>query len=266
VYGTGVPDWATLPSYLSRDLNSDGRACVVVTNFGEESYVTTQELLLLTEHLKRGGSPDIVIFYDGFNDALIGMEAPDPRTAHYGFWTIKERAEGSFRGRFDFVYRSYTMQMVDAASQVFRGRGQPDSATDLRAKAVTVVDNYEANLNMASALSQAYNFRFYGFWQPTLLYGHKPLVPFERTIVQADTNRGARLDAPPVVAAYEEAERRAPKAAFAYLAGVFDSTAQPIYLDEAHLGPPGNELVASAIAKYLENRPAGLAFRHSRVP
>ena len=35
VYGTGVPDWATLPSYLSRNLNSDGRACVLVTNFGD---------------------------------------------------------------------------------------------------------------------------------------------------------------------------------------------------------------------------------------
>src|SRR5580692_13105203 len=97
VYGTGVPDWATLPSYLSRNLNGDDRTCVVVTNFGDESYISTQELILLIEQLKRGGNPDIVIFYDGFNDAHIGMAALDPRSAHYGLETIEARAEGSFR-------------------------------------------------------------------------------------------------------------------------------------------------------------------------
>ena len=39
MYGTGVPDWATLPSYLSRDLNAVGD-CAVVSNFGVEGYVT----------------------------------------------------------------------------------------------------------------------------------------------------------------------------------------------------------------------------------
>src|SRR5271169_6268424 len=38
VYGTGVPDWATLPSQLSRDLNSGGTDCVMVRNFGVEGY------------------------------------------------------------------------------------------------------------------------------------------------------------------------------------------------------------------------------------
>jgi lysophospholipase L1-like esterase len=178
IYGTGVPDWATLPSYLSRNLNRDGRACVVVTNFGDESYVTTQELILLIEQLKRGGRPDIVIFYDGFNDALIGMAAPDPWSTHYGLDIIKARAEGCFRGRFDFVHRLYTVRVVDAARQLFRRRGEPLNAEELRAKAVAVVDNYEANQNIAGALGQAYHFRFYGFWQPMLFYGHKPLVSF----------------------------------------------------------------------------------------
>jgi hypothetical protein len=94
VYGTGVPDADTLPSYLSHDLNRSGRECVDVTNFGVEGYVSTQELILLTEQLKRGGKPDIVIFYDGFNDADVGMAAVDPWRAHYGFGTVKARVEG----------------------------------------------------------------------------------------------------------------------------------------------------------------------------
>jgi lysophospholipase L1-like esterase len=266
VYGTGVPDWATLPSYLSRNLNSNGRACVVVTNFGDESYVTTQELILLIEQLKRGGHPDIVVFYDGFNDANIGMAAPDPWSTHYGLAVIKARAEGSFRGRFDFVHRLYTVRVIDAARQLFGRRGETLNAEELRAKAVAVVDNYEANQNIAGALGQAYHFRFYGFWQPMLFYGHKPLVSFEQQIIQFDATTKSQFDARPVVAAYQEAERRARTADFIYLADLFDSISEPIYNDEAHLGPHGNELVANAVGKYIEDHPDGVEFHHSKAP
>jgi len=266
VYGTGVPDWATLPSYLSRSLNRAGRACVIVTNFGVEGYVTTQELIFLIEQLKRGGKPDIVIFYDGFNDAYNGMAATDPWSAHYGLDTIKARTEGSFRGRFDFVHRLYTVRVVDAACQLFRRRGESLNTDELRAKAVAVVNNYEANQNIAGALAQAYHFRFYGFWQPTLSYGRKPLDSFERQIIEFEASKKSRFDARPVVAAYQEAERRAPNASFVYLADLFDSIPEPIYIDEAHFGPHGNELAADAIAKYIEIHPAGIEFHRSQAP
>jgi lysophospholipase L1-like esterase len=266
VYGTGVPDWATLPSYLSERLNRDGRACVIVSNYGDESYASTQELILLIEQLKRGGSPDVVIFYDGFNDAHMGMAAADPRSTHYGLEIIKPRAEGSFRGRFDFVHRLYMVRVADAVRQLLRRRGEPLNAEELRAKAATVVDNYEANHDIASALGQVYHFTFYGFWQPMLFYGHKPLVPFEQQISELDTTRKSRFDPGPVVAVYQEAERRTSVATFVNLADVFDEVSGPIYIDEAHLGPHGNELAANAIAKYVEDHPAGIEFHLSKAP
>jgi len=260
IYGTGVPDAETLPSYLSRDLNRDLRECVEVTNFGNESYVTNQEAILLGEQLKRGGRPDVVIFYDGFNDAHVGMAAADPASAHYGFEIIKARAEGSLRGRFDFIHRLYTVRLIEAARQSLRRTGASPNDKELHAKASAVVNNYEANHNIASALAQAYHFRFYGFWQPMLFYGHKPLDAFEQQISRFDASKGRRFDPQPVIDAYEEAERRAPGAAFVFLADLFDSTAEPIYIDEAHLGPHGNELAAQAVAKYVEDHPAGVEF------
>lgn len=140
------------------------------------------------------------------------------------------------------------------------------NAEEWRTKAAAVVDNYEANQNIARALSQAYHFRFYGFWQPMLFYGRKPLVSFEQQITQLDASRKARFDARPVVATYQEAERRAPTASFVYLANIFDSISEPIYVDEAHLGPHGNELAANAIAKYIEDHPTGNGFHHSELP
>lgn len=254
VYGTGVPDDATLPSYLLRRLNRDGQACVVVTNLGNESFVSTQELLWLIQLLKRGGRPDIVIFYDGFNDAHLGMQTADPSDTHYGIAQIKARAEGTVAGRFDFIHKLYSVRVIDAARQLFR---HPTSLTSdvTRSRATSVLDNYQANHEIAAALGQTYHFRFYGFWQPMLFYGNKPLDNFERRITQLDASRNARFDARPVLAAYLEAGRRAPQSKFIFLANVFDSAAEPLYIDEAHLGPRGNELAADAIAKYIEDHP-----------
>jgi lysophospholipase L1-like esterase len=99
-----------------------------------------------------------------------------------------------------------------------------------------------------------------------LFYGRKPLVSFEQQIVQFNATGKSQFDARPVVAAYQEAERRAPNAAFVYLADLFDSVPEPIYTDEVHLGPQGNELAANAIAKYIEAHPAGIEFHHSKAP
>jgi hypothetical protein len=56
---------------------------------------------------------------------------------------------------------------------------------------------------------------------------------------------------------YEEAESRAAKGSdFVYLGGVFDSTKEAVYIDEAHLGPLGNELAAQAVAKHITGHPA----------
>ena len=94
IFGTGVPDDATIPSYLAGKLEAQPGACVTVMNFGVEGYVSTQELIVLTEQLKAGGRPDMVIFYDGFNDAVTGMDAPDPRSTHYSLATVSGRIEG----------------------------------------------------------------------------------------------------------------------------------------------------------------------------
>ncbi|HTS38371.1 MAG TPA: SGNH/GDSL hydrolase family protein [Candidatus Solibacter sp.] len=257
IYGTGVPDSATIPSYLSRDLNRDWQKCVEVTNFGNESFVTNQEVMLLQQQLKHGGIPDIVIFYDGFNDSHIGMTAADPSATHYGIEIIKARVEGSFRGRFDFVRQLYSVRLLEAVRQLsVRARAAPIDEK-MRASAARVLDNYEANHQLANALRQTYGFKFYGFWQPMLFYGNKPLDSFEKQIQQLDNSNKRRFDPRPVAIAYKEADRRAPAASFVFLANLFDSVSEPLYIDEAHLGPRGNELVAAAIAKCVEDHPDG---------
>ena len=249
MYGTGVPDWATLPSYLSPDLNAASSDCVEVSNFGVEGYVSNQELILLMEQLKAGGHPNMVIFYDGLNDAGAAGPSFGPPKPHFYFETIKARIEGSISGRFDFVRESYTLRLAGAIRGfLFRRYSSRSVLDELHTKAVATLDNYEANLNVAKALGKAYNFRVYCFWQPSLYYGHKPLVPFEQKLPVSDP--WSRI----VTAVYQEAETRAATAGdFIFLGGIFDSVKEPVYIDQGHLGPLGNELAAQAVAKYIQD-------------
>jgi len=250
MYGTGVPDWATLPSYLSRDLNA-GADCAVVSNFGVEGYVSNQELIVLMEQLKGGAHPDIVIIYDGLNDAGAAGPASGAPNPHFAFDTIKLRIEGSIGGRMDFVRESYTLRLAGAIRGfLFRRRSSRSVLDELHTKAVAALDNYEANLEVAKALARAYHFQIYCFWQPSLYYGQKPLVPFEKQLPEIATRDSWSLI---TTAVYQEAATRAAASgSFTFLGEIFDSVPEPLYIDEGHLGPRGNELAAQAVAKYIQ--------------
>jgi lysophospholipase L1-like esterase len=252
LYGTGVPDWATLPSYLSHELNNGMRSCVSVTNFGVEGYVTNQELILLSEQLKTGRHPDLVIFYDGVNDAYAGAISPGIPSAHMTFEPIKARVEGSIAGRLDFLRDAYSLRLARTAVGSLRRAGSAaSSVAGSSAKVVAVLDNYEANLRLARALGEAYNFKVYCFWQPAVVFGRKPLVPFEQKLGNFDGTRTFRV----LAAVYQEAESRASSTgSFVFLGSIFDSVKEPLYIDRwMHVGPLGNELAAQAIAKRIEN-------------
>ena len=259
MYGTAVPDWATIPSYLSRDLNTGSQVCTQISNFGVEGYVTDQELILLAEQLKAGGHPDIVILYDGVNDSSLAWAPSGSPNAHFLLGTVKSRVEGSLSGRLDFLQKSYALRLVREILARVRPTG---SFASLVAKqgpnVVSTFNNYEGNLRLARALSEAYNFKLYCFWQPLLVYGHKPLVPFEQHMADQDVS-GISADSAwflTMIEVYREAEHHAAEDdSFVFLADLFDSTREPLYVDEAHLGPRGNELVAQAIANYVHDHP-----------
>jgi hypothetical protein len=252
LYGLGVPDWATIPSFLVRDLNGAGLGCVAVTNFGVDGYVTNQEVILLMEQLKGAPRPDLVIFYDGVNESYAGAVSPGIANAHEFLFGIKARVEGTLIGRLDFIRSSYALQLATmVVDRVRRGSAATAGAEEsTQAKAVAAVDNYQANLHIARALGHAYGFRVLCFWQPAFVYGNKPLYPFESRIAG---NPGAAAAFHNQGAVYQQAERRASMDGdFVFLGHVFDSVKEPVYIDRwMHLAPRGNELVAQSVAGYV---------------
>lgn len=253
VYGTGVPDWATVPSLLSRDLNSSESPCVFVINFGTEGYVTNQELILLTEQLKAGHRPSFALFYDGVNESYAGAVSPGIATAHISLERIRALVDGSIASKFDFLQNSYALQLARAASgSVGRVHAAEPLAPQANAKAVAALDNYEANLRLARILGQGYGFRVMCFWQPAFVYGRKPLDPFEKAIPRNESEMNA-FQIMGVV--YQEAARRSStNHHFVFLGNILDSVHEPLYIDKwMHLSPQGNEIVAQTLANAIQD-------------
>jgi lysophospholipase L1-like esterase len=251
VYGIGTPDWATIPSYLSRELNTDPTACVEVTNLGAEGYVTNQEVILLSQQLKAGRKPDIAIFYDGINESLVGSFSPGIPTAHWNFDMIKNRVGMGPGSKLVLLNSSHLFQLIKLLLENYGQNGLPTfSDAELTAKAQATLENYETNLRFVHLLASAYGFKTYFFWQPTLAYGAKPLAPFEQELKEARSEElGGRVHRG-LKAVYKEAEARsAASESFFFLGHVFDKVQELIYVDEFHLDPQGNQIIAQAIAQ-----------------
>lgn len=252
VFGIGTPDWATIPSFLAKELNADPSACVEVVNFGVEGYVTNQEAILLMEQLKAGRKPEVAIFYDGVNESLVGGFSPGIPTLHWNFETIKAKFEGRSTQGLAVLKMSYTLRLIRllmGGDESGAHAAIPDK--DLASRAQATLRNYQENLKIIRMLASAYGFRAYFFWQPVLAFENKPLSQFEKRLTAARSqelegrvHRGLR-------AVYEQAENRAASGGFAFLGHTFDNIEDTIYVDEFHLDPRGNEMIAHAIAQTM---------------
>src|SRR5262245_32541676 len=75
MWGTGSPDWGTIPAYLQKRLEKLKQGHVCVTNFAETAYATTQDVILLQMQLRSGNVPDAVLFYNLTGDIGAAYES-----------------------------------------------------------------------------------------------------------------------------------------------------------------------------------------------
>ena len=68
MYGWGVPWWNMIPSNLVKQA-SDQNKCIKAINYGVPYFFSKQEIVLfISEVMKEGKKPDLVVFLDGLND------------------------------------------------------------------------------------------------------------------------------------------------------------------------------------------------------
>ncbi len=254
-WGWGSPDSGTIPAHLWRELTRRDSRPVCVVNLGQNAYVSTQELIELITRLQQGDRPDVVVFYDGFNDAFAAFE-----TRRSGVHYVVDRIARKFERRDDSVRPALGdlvrgTHLYRALRCVGGRRPSPPTTTDAR----TVVDDSTRKLaaevlsvhgevyRIVESLSRSYGFEFAFFWQPSLFAGHKPLSPDEQRMRPQKYRSYALVSE--IYRGAEAAARVRPN--FHYLGNIFDGDTSQLYIDFVHLTPTGNAQVARAIADLL---------------
>lgn len=257
LWGTGVPDWFTIPSLLAKKYEDAGRkACV--KNFGEKGWVSTQELIELMLSLKQAAQkPDLVIFYDGVTDSYLPYQSNVP-DAHFNFLQTKNEFEslGNNGASLEYLKRTNTYRTLMELRSMLVGTGTSIdrahlTAQQLNSMADITYDNYLKNIRLADLLAQSYGFRCAFFWQPTLLAGHKPLTPDEIRLRQSELSDHPGGDS--VVQTTYNLFENYRKEDFFDLANIFDKNTDALFVDFSHTGPAGNQIIADKMFSDLSH-------------
>ena len=212
-----------------------------VKNFGQGGYVSTQETNRMIQQLRMGERPDLVIFYNGFNDKLITKPGfPQifmtekvfnyfnynnnnifPRTLKFIYSNIpkKERASGSGDS---IDYFSYDF--------IKTGREGEDQKE--------LVDIYFENARIIKSIADTYGFESLIYWQPNLTT-KKNLSIEERVIIKNSSKKITQIEE-----AQKEFKSRNKTGLVTDLSNLFDNHLNQVYVDLIHKKPAGNKAVA----------------------
>lgn len=253
MWGTGVPDSATIPAALSRLIASNPDiSSMRVVNMGESGYVNTQSVIALELELRRGNVPDYVIFYDGINDvfsAYQNNEAGLPQNEQHRVMEFNLLQDG--RRLRELGVKTFWMKTVTAGfvttirNLITVTPPAPIVRSHLPEEVVRL---YRGNLEILDALSRHYGFRYRVYWQPVVFSKRDP-SSYERTQIDKMAYvRSLYLDVYARVAA-DSAMRANPH--FRNLSDIFDG-AGPVYLDFCHVSERGNGIIARRLYEDLQ--------------
>ncbi|MDM7993419.1 MAG: SGNH/GDSL hydrolase family protein [Candidatus Fermentibacter sp.] len=267
MWGLGVPDSCTIASLLQRRFNESLDIPVRISNYGQISWVSTQELICLMMELRDGARPDLVIFYDGFNDVWSSYQN-GTAGEHQNLPQLRSRIEGTeilmIRSNlpkliFESTNLALLMRLVRTDGTL---RQEPvEIATyrtmgvDVHALAESTYAVYSRNMDMAASLGSQYGFDCLFLWQPCIYCGDKTLTPHEQEILECGSEffrAGGYSAWMELVTLTDDQVEAAVHSRNQHidLSGVLDYTREECYSDFAgcHLNPFGNAVVADSLA------------------
>lgn len=244
VWGEGARDDYTIPAHLARLLDEQDNPQNVV-NYGQTGFVSSQDLIWFQRQLTRGNVPDVAIFYQGFNDILSAWG-----TGLTGVTLQEEmRLNDSEAGR-----------RLRAGQAVLRLPNQSLTQYDMTSAGVIsatperIAELWLANVEMVSAIAEAYEVEVLFVWQPAIIFKDS-LSESEQAIYQrSDTERAG------LFALYNEVDAIVRERVEAdnidnviILSDLFADNTDPIFHDLVHITEIGNGIVAEAILPHLRN-------------
>jgi hypothetical protein len=260
VWGTGSPDWGTIPAYLQAGLAKRGNRPVCVVNFGESAYVSTQSVITLLTRLQAGDVPNLAVFYDGPNDVYAAFQSG--RTTvhenaeqiarmfeHHGEAESSPLAEWLDRSALVRVSRSLVNRLAQAPPPSLLT--YETMGIDRAALTDAVVRTYLDNYNVVDALAHQYGFKYAFFWPAYISAGTKHLTEEEGALKRAVDPSLSKLYA----SVYHTMESRIPQHENLHsMTPIFDGHDSLIWIDDSHVTPAGNELIADGMLRAIDRR------------
>jgi lysophospholipase L1-like esterase len=259
MWGTGSPDWGTIPAYLQAHFAASRHGPDCVVNFGESAWVSTQGLIQLMLELQSGNVPALVIFYEGANDVYAAYQSG--RATHQNLNQLAAKLEQSKSPPplVTWIKSTNSFYLLNRLMATLRPKPRESTnlinyktmGIDTATLTDSMVETYIGNYEIVNALAQKYGFKALFFWQPQIAVG-------EKSLTNEELEMRRELD-PVVVEFYQSVYHRVQQVAkkyknLYYIADTFDSANSQIYIDQVHVTPVGNRLIAERIFREITGR------------
>lgn len=245
VWGTGVDDDSTIPALFDQ-LTTD----YDVTNYGEGGHTTRQSLALLVNLINTGRMPTVVVFYDGFNHVWTHCDYAVTRSLNGHMVEGKLRRALTERPRGGYLWADVVAPPLDFFRRVIGEkkfvRNERVCHSDAE-RAEAVADVLVRSWTIADMLVTGHGGRFYAFLQPVAYIGEPRLDHLDL---------GRELAAEQFRAVYPLVRAKITERGLDFvhdLTDAFDGD-QYLYVDDAHVTPPGNRIIARRILDAIHAR------------
>ncbi|HKD67354.1 MAG TPA: hypothetical protein VKB84_10975 [Candidatus Binataceae bacterium] len=269
LWGTGVRDDHTLASLLAKRFSANPAYDVEITNLGQIGYVSTQELLQLYQLIRRGQRPDVVVFYDGVNDAFTAYQNGIGGLTQSEFFRAQEFSIlSSSWGRKQLYRTAFRSALMSTGAadlvKLLAGKDNPNMVRhDIKPNTILsylapaqdfegidaverdTVDMYLFNVQMERMLGEHFKFRPLFYWQPTV-FSKNELAPFERRLLPGDPTRAEFFRG-----TYQRLAAVAAPNGIIDISGILNNHPQLDFIDPYHLNESANEIVANRMAADL---------------
>ena len=265
MWGTGSPDWGTIPANLQKGFEKLRQEPICVMNFAESAYNSTQDVIMLLMQLQSGNMPALVLFSSMGGDIGAAYESGRAGVPAY-FDQMAARVEGRREPStsVDWLRSTYSYSLIDKLMDKLT-IANPQQKEPTPSKLVTyesmgidvaklsnlIVQEYLGNYKIVSALAQKYGFKYFFFIPPIISLGNKPLTPEEQEMKHRMESEAALYKL--LTAVYQTIERKSSKYPNLYsLVRIFDRYDSLIWIDAAHVTPIGNQLIAERMLDVIQ--------------
>jgi hypothetical protein len=274
MWGTGAPNWGTIPTYLQKGFEKLRHGPVCVMNFAESAYVLMQDVITLLVQLRSGNVPDMVLFYSVEGDVYASYQSGQvgiPENLDQIAARFERRQEPStfvdrVRSTVNRLRSTYSYSLIDQ----LMGKltiANPQQKELAPSKLVTyesmgidvaqlsdlIVQGYFENYRIVSALAREYDFKYFFFLPPHITLGNKPLTPEEQEMKHEVKTEAALYKLS--MATYQTLERKSSEYQNLYsMAHVFDHCDSLMWIDASHATPIGNQVIAKRMLDIIQAR------------